>query len=149
MAGGACDSLGSKNWTSELVGGIDVKSNLSGDFLLGAVGGGRFPAARTGALTGGRVNALTIFGAARAAAMVAVKLDAEAAVLCGGRLGSLSWSGDVRLLTGPSLRAIEWLEAERPFCCCLSVDAGGDDCLIEAGGGDGLIEAGGGECLLR
>jgi hypothetical protein len=107
MAGDAYVSLGSKNWTSELVGAIDVKSNLSGDFLLGAVGGGRFPAARTGGLTGGRPDALTRTGAARAAAMVAVRLDAEAAVLFGGLLGSLRWSGDVRVLTGPSLRAME------------------------------------------
>jgi hypothetical protein len=107
MAGGACVSLGSKNWTSELVGGIEVRSSLSGDLLLGAVGGGRFPAARTGTLTDGRADALTRFGAARAAAMVAVKLDAEAAVLFGGLLGSLRWSGDVRVLTGPSLRAME------------------------------------------
>jgi hypothetical protein len=107
MAGGGRFSLGSNSSTSELVDGIGVRSSLSGDFLLGAVGGARFPAARTGGLEGGRVEALTRFGAARAAAMVAVRLDAEGVVLCGGLLGSLRWSGDVRVLTGPSWRASE------------------------------------------
>lgn len=89
MAGEEGASLGSNSSTSELVDGMGVRSSLSGDFLLGATGGARFPAARTGGLTDGRDEALARFGAARAAAMVAVRLDAEAAALCGGLLGSL------------------------------------------------------------
>lgn len=131
MAGDERASLGSNKSTSELVDGIGVRSSLSGDFLLGgAVGGGRFPAARAGGLTGGREAALTRFGAARAAAMVAVRLDAEAAVLCSGRLGSLRWSGDVRALTGPSWRAKGCSGACETFCTCFSLGRCGGERLL-------------------
>ena len=89
IAGGGGVSFRSNSSTSEVVGGIGVRSNVSGDFLLGAVDEGRFPAARTGGLVGGWTGALLAVTAERAAAMVAVRLDVEAVVLCSGLLGSL------------------------------------------------------------
>lgn len=71
-------------------------------------------------------------GAARAAAMVAVKLDAEGLGLCGGRLGSLRRSGEVWLLAEPS-RPVMGLRVGRALCSCLT-DAGGG-----GGGGDRLL----------
>ncbi|KAH0445714.1 hypothetical protein KCU90_g157, partial [Aureobasidium melanogenum] len=65
MAGGGDVSLRSNSSTSEVVGGIGVKSSVSGDCAL-----------------------LTLT-AERAAAMVADRLDVEALVLCGGLFGSL------------------------------------------------------------
>lgn len=94
--------------TSEVVAGMGVRSSLSGDVLLGdgaAVGGERLRMVRAGGRAGGRTGALLTAGAARAAAIVAVRLDAEGLVVCGGRLGSLIRSGDVRLLAGPSRAA--------------------------------------------
>lgn len=89
MAGDGGVSLRSNSSTSEVVGGIGVRSSVSGDFLLDAVGEGRFPAARTGGLTGDWASALLMVTAERAAAMVADRLDVEAFVLCGGLFGSL------------------------------------------------------------